>query len=437
MDKKEKELLSKHEQRSKDGFDALVKYVIEQKACNYCGSCVSVCPKDCLVMGKESPELSGECNSCGLCYLACPRTFLPMTSMQQWSFGTDEIPPLGTYQEVVLASSNSEKIMEHSPDGGITTTIFTYLLENKLVDAVITSGKQHDFTWCYHPKPLIVKDPAVLIQCIDRKYDPNPLLTLLRETTGFEKVAFAGLACHVLGLKKLQYAAQAYQEALPSFAKRADKLTRNIDFVVGIGCMCRMGKGMWDVMLQEVGVSGEDQVVKHLEERITGDYVFHLKDGGEARVPHTRIIEDPHHMCFLCCDYDGYFSDLTIDRSEFQPYSTVLLRNEKAQQIFGQCLEKNLLHTREMPDEGSDFVEDMKPMLQGLVEFDTFGYENFLKEGSFSIDPTMQQMMTHFEERRMRGIPENVFLELLKKYPQFEFAKKKRKELGYENPDFF
>jgi hypothetical protein len=90
-----------------------------------------------------------------------------------------------------------------------------------------------------------------------------------------------------------------------------------------------------------------------------------------------------------------------------------------------------------MPDEGSDFVQDMKPMLQGLVEFDTYGYEHFLKEGSFSIDPTMQQMMSHFEERRMRGIPENVFLELLKKYPQVEFAKKKRKELGYENPDIF
>jgi len=28
-------------------------------------------------------------------------------------------------------------------------------------------------------------------------------------------------------------------------------------------------------------------------------------------------------------------------------------------------------------------------------------------------------------------------MELLKKYPLFEFARKKRKELGYENPDIF
>ena len=435
MNKQELEMLSKHKQRSENGFDALKQFVIDQKACNYCGACISVCPKGSLAMGDESPELVDDCNSCGVCYLACPRTFLPMTSMQQWSFNTDEIPPLGTYIHATLASSNNEKIMERSPDGGIVTTLFTYLLENNLADAVITSGKQHSCHWCYHPKPRVVTNPEDLLDCIDRKYDPNPLLTLLRETTGFKKVAFAGLACHVLGLKKLQYAAHAYREELPALAKIADRLTRNIDFVVGIGCMCRMEKGSWDVMLKEKGVSGEDQVVKHFEERITGDYVFHLQDGSEARVPHTRIIEDPHHMCFLCCDYDGYFSDLTIDRSEFQPYSTVLLRDQKAEALFNQCLEKDLLHVRDIPNKGEDFVEDMKPMLQSLIDFDTYGYENFLKTGRFTLDPSMQQMMSHFEERRMRGIPENIFLELLKKYPQFGFARKKREELGYENLD--
>ena len=74
MEKKEKELLSKHEQRSKDGFDALAKYVIEQKACNYCGSCVSICPKDCLVMvrGKCHVARPEDCIKCMLCELRCP-----------------------------------------------------------------------------------------------------------------------------------------------------------------------------------------------------------------------------------------------------------------------------------------------------------------------------------------------------------------------------
>ena len=46
----------------------------------------------------------------------------------------------------------------------------------------------------------------------------------------------------------------------------------------------------------------------------------------------------------------------------------------------------------------------------------------------------MQQMMSHFEQRRMRGLTENIFLEMLKKYPQFEFAMKKREKLHITRP---
>jgi len=437
MDIKEQEIFEKHEERSKNGFNAIKKFVIDQKACSYCGCCVSVCPSRSLTMGDESPQLVGECNECGICYLACPRTFLPMTAMQKWSFKTEEIPPLGTYTKAVLASSTSSEILSRAPDGGITTTIFKYLLDSKLVDAVITTGKQHDCVWCYHPKPMVVTNSEKLLDAIDRKYDPNPLLTVLKETASFQKVAFVGLPCHMLALKKLQYAAYAYQEALPPLSKVARKLTQNIDFTIGLGCMCRFGKGKWDVLLKEYGVSSEDQVVKHYEERITGDYVFHLKDGEEARVPHMKIIEYPHHMCFLCNDYDGYFSDITIDRSEYQEYSTVLIRNEKGEHIFNKCLEENMITTRELPEKGKDFIDAMVPMLESLVDFDSYGYEHYLKEGSFRPDPTIQQMMGNFEERRVRGIPENILLELLKKYPQVGFARKKRKELGYENPDIF
>jgi len=437
MEIKEREIIDKHRERAKGGFSSLQKFVVDQKSCNYCGCCVSACPTEVLAMGDESPQLIGECNECGICYLACPRTFLPMTQIQEWLFKTDVIPPLGSYIRAALASSTSRKILDRAPDGGITTTVFTYLLQNKLVDAVITTGKQHDGAWCYHPRPMIVTDPADLLEAMDRKYDPNPLLSVLKEAARFKKVAFAGLPCHVLGLSKLRYAAHAYEEILPALYKTARKLTSNIDFVVGIGCMCRMGKGTWDVMLREQGVKSEKEVKRHYEERITGDYVFFLEGGGEARVGHRRIINNPHPMCFLCSDYDGYFSDITIDRSEYQEYSTVLIRNKKGEDVFNQCLEKQLVTTRELPDEGRDFLESMTPVLQSLVDFDAYGYGHYLKEGSFLTESTIRDMMGHFENRRLRGIPENIFLELLKKYPQFEFAKKKRSELGYMNPDIF
>lgn len=44
--------------------------------------------------------------------------------------------------------------------------------------------------------------------------------------------------------------------------------------------------------------------------------------------------------------------------------------------------------------------------------------------------------MSPFEASPLQGIPENIFLDLLKAYPIFEVTKKRRLELGYKNPDF-
>ena len=437
MHAREQEVLNKHLERSREGFGALRKYVIDQKACACCGTCVSMCPSGSIAMADDSPELIGECNDCGVCYMACPRTFLPMSRMQQWMFGTGEIPPLGSFIEAQLAGSTSREILDRAPDGGVVTTVFSHLLDQGLVDAVITSGKQHDCTWCYHPRPVVVTEPEFLLECCDKKYDPNPLLTALRDAAGFGRVAFVGLACHVLALRKLQYAAHAYQDAHPALAGRAHRLTGNISLVIGLGCICRFGKGKMDVLLKEFGIGSEQDVARHIEERVSADFVYQLKDGREVRIPQVKVIEYPQPFCYLCNDFDGYFSDITIDRSEYQQFNTVLLRNEKGRRIYRQCLEKGLLTTRELPDEGRDFLEAMVPMLETFVDYDLYGYGHYLETGEFRLDPSIQQMMGNQESRQVRGLPENMFMELLKKYPQFEFARKKRAELGYENPDYF
>ena len=85
-------------------------------------------------------------------------------------------------------------------------------------------------------------------------------------------------------------------------------------------------------------------------------------------------------------------SDLSVDRSEYQQFNTILMRNKKAEDIFDQCLGSKLLQTRELPDEGRDFLKEREPMLQAFTDYDLYGYEHYLKQGEFSIDPSMEQM---------------------------------------------
>ena len=199
----------------------------------------------------------------------------------------------------------------------------------------------------------------------------------------------------------------------------------------------RFGRSKIDVLLQQNGVKGEHEVTRHIEERITADFVFSLKNDTELRIPQTEVIKYPQPFCFLCCDFNGYASDLTVDRSEFQQFNTVMLRNQKAEEVFDPCVEKKLLQIRELPDEGRDFLEGMADMLQGFTDFDLYGYENYLEKGEFKLDDSMDKMFGNQENRRLRGLPENMLMELLKKYPMYGFCTKKRSELGYVNPDYF
>ena len=58
------------------GFENLKNLVIDRGLCTVCGTCIGICPQQCLGLAYENeeplPALVGECTSCGLCVKACP-----------------------------------------------------------------------------------------------------------------------------------------------------------------------------------------------------------------------------------------------------------------------------------------------------------------------------------------------------------------------------
>lgn len=47
---------------------------LNEKLCTGCESCVTVCPTNCLAMGRRYPWIPrpGDCTSCAACTLVCP-----------------------------------------------------------------------------------------------------------------------------------------------------------------------------------------------------------------------------------------------------------------------------------------------------------------------------------------------------------------------------
>ena len=46
---------------------------IKENSCDYCGACVTVCPKDCIEVRETSIEIDDQlCIDCDLCVYICP-----------------------------------------------------------------------------------------------------------------------------------------------------------------------------------------------------------------------------------------------------------------------------------------------------------------------------------------------------------------------------
>jgi formate hydrogenlyase subunit 6/NADH:ubiquinone oxidoreductase subunit I len=68
-----------------DGFDQLIRDVIETNLCVSCGNCVAVCPMQYLSLVDNKPVQDRDkrsevestqgpaCNDCNLCVMSCPR----------------------------------------------------------------------------------------------------------------------------------------------------------------------------------------------------------------------------------------------------------------------------------------------------------------------------------------------------------------------------
>ena len=54
--------------------------IVEDK-CDFCGSCVAVCPPDCIEVRESSIEIiDEECINCDLCVYICPIDVLEQTN---------------------------------------------------------------------------------------------------------------------------------------------------------------------------------------------------------------------------------------------------------------------------------------------------------------------------------------------------------------------
>ncbi len=315
-------------------FFDLMGDVVLRGICCYCGACGAFCEN---VHYENEIPIAKDCMECGMCYDLCPRT-----GEIRLNFGDmcrDEL--LGDYRRIICSKARDESILGRAQDGGVTTALLCYLLEESYVDACIVAKSEN---WI--PQPFIAKSSDEVIASAGSKYTQCPsILALGKALDEGLRVAFVGLPCHIQAVRKIQYSGYDF----------------NGEIVVAIGLFC-METFNTTKLFEFLGERGVDiSGVKKFDIK-KGKFIVEA-DGSRLEVPIKDMKSLMRDSCKVCCDFTAELSDISVG-SVGSPlgWNTVIIRSKVGEKIFEKFEGSGWIKTKEITEKGLNALRKLAEM---------------------------------------------------------------------------
>lgn len=231
---------------------------------------------------------------------------------------------------------------------GITTRMAERLLENGLVDAVLTMRPSAEDRW--RPEPVLVRRAADLAACRGMRMGYAPLLSLIEPAlaSGVRRLAVIGIPCQVYALRAL-----------------ADHYGFEALWVIGTPCSDNTSTENFHLFLEKL--TDRPDKVSYLEFRADYQVEMRFDDGRQKLIPFLQLplSELPRDFfpltCRTCVDYVNALSDITVGYMGGQGQQWLIVRNEKGQQMLDLLGDEVVLSPP--TDSG-----DRRSAVQGFVE---------------------------------------------------------------------
>ena len=341
-------------QGKKKTFDDLKKDIIDTGLCISCGTCEAVCPVNVIKLEKTIPTLIGKCIECGICYADCPRASLNEDELDQKVFGRARKPKeklTGIYEKAYYAKATASDIQEHAQDGGVVTALLIQFLADG-GDGVVVAGLEENMVWV--PKPIVAKTREEVVKAAGSKYTPSPAMVGVKEAVKVEKlemIAVVGTTCQMRGLSLAMLGPM-----------RNKKIADAVALKIGLFCMESFNY---------------DDLMKYLKDnevdpgRVTK---FEIKNGrfnawaGEERLHRAKLDKVKPLIrsgCLHCTDFASEYADISVGNvGSPDGYSTVIVRDEKGQQILDAAIESGLIEAAPIEDfdKGETMVHKLAEM---------------------------------------------------------------------------
>lgn len=329
-----------------------VNKIIKSNRCFKCGMCKSVCPFDAISVNanektgfydiKIDPAL---CKNCSKCLKTCPAN-----NVQPKSTGA----PLGNYRELFLAHSLNDNVRTMATSGGAVNSLVRYMIDKDIVDSVLMIREDIDSAFDLR-SVKITKDNCDALLNAPRKfasrYTSYPLLSELKKENG-ERMAVVGTPCQIKAVRELDV------------------------FKIGIACSGAISYNATKIIKNRY--AGEDYHIYYRGKGWSG-YNSLEKDGTVIETKHlgsnfeklfsSQIFKNP-----ACCSCDDHFAkDADISFFDFWNSeemkkekignSAVIIRSEKAEQIFNGAVKEKYIEIQQTISEADAVKTQTLPLL--------------------------------------------------------------------------
>jgi len=314
-------------------YKDLESKIINSGFCTFCGACEAACPVQAISIDGytiEHSDCSQHIESCPICFQICPHSEeLVDDCLKFVSDSNIKREGLGYYRRILLAQAADPELRKLGHGGGIVTTLLTNAIDKHVVDSAIVSQAETDTP--IKPKALVGVVPDDVLSAIGSKFFPSSVARAYGSAVyeyGKTNIAFVGVPCHVLALRKLE----AWEH----------KITGNLKVIIGLFCFWTLSFGhLLDYLSEAYNIKLEE--IKRLN--IVKNLIVET-DKGITTVPLSEIKSHILTSCETCTDFTSELADISVGSAHpLKEWSTVIIRTKAGEDFFYSAVEAGVINT--------------------------------------------------------------------------------------------
>jgi coenzyme F420 hydrogenase subunit beta len=326
--------IARSEYKDMPSYEDLEAKIIDTGECTVCGACIAACPDSHIKLIENRPKRPKrviDCVGCHTCYDACYMLRHDLIKdIEGSTIGWGKKESIGLYRRIIGAKTKNPQVTKKCQDGGIVTTILLYTLDRGVIDGALVVGREG---WA--PMACVAQTRDDIIHAAGTKYGMVPVLKELRAAVvdqGLGKICVVGSPCHIQAIRYLKH------KGLPLAS--SVKLT--------IGLFCRENYE-YTYIAEKIGAKGVD--ITQVDKLDVSDEFHIYAAGEELSFPITEAKSCVPRHCLVCQDFAAELADIAIGSGgSDEGLSTVIIRTEDGEKIFGSMVEEGLVETRDIGD---------------------------------------------------------------------------------------